>query len=453
MLVCIDKLCRYALLALSFLVPVGTLLPLHAFRLMEAAIFFGLLPITLVTRGLMIFPPLIRWSFWIGLAGWLVSTLWSPARGYSFDVGALEFLMFYALLYLFASHIRDRRSFLAALTAFVGGVLVLSIYQAISIIEVVHLPLPRTASDFIEYKKSIPVYFKNGIPNTYGNIDNYISIWTLLIPLLAGLLYAVRTWWIVVLALFIMSYCGLLVYSRVGLIAVMLGLVALVAFRAYAYRKSSFAVCSIMAVLILIHLDTKSLSYLFGGAASFASAVSDESRETAREGKPQVRSSNGVASPQLYPSDAPSTSPQLSGSADASAVGRATAWHYGLSIGMEHWATGIGYGRYQNSEPIFTAPHSMALNRVAEGGILSLISFLLLAAYAPIRFARMVRYKPSMLLAACLVGISTFMVKALPFGATFAVSSNFVWGLGLALVMAATLIPDLDASTNFDSRT
>lgn len=428
----LDQLCRYALLALAFLIPVGTLLPLHSYRLMEAIVFLVLLPVTLITRGQVAFPPLIRWSFWIGIAGWALSTVYSSAPAYSFDVGILEFLSFYVLFYLFLALLGKRHFIFVALAVFVCGVLVVSIYQTAIIFRAVHFPFPRSASDFIEYKKMIPLAFKDSVPNTYGNTDNYISLWTLLMPLLAGMFYVVRARWIVALSFVILAYCGLMVYSRIGLIVVTLAFLVLAAFRAYAFRKQSGALYLVVAVLVFIHLDAKSFGYMYGGATSIASVMTEES--------PKTSSDRATAAPSI---DAPTA--RDTNERDASAVDRAIAWRYGMAIGTRHWLAGVGYGVYQRTEQIYTAPHNMALSRFAEGGILSLISFLLLAAYAPVNLARAVRQKHSMLTASCLVAVSAFMLKVILFGGSFAISSNFVWAFAVALIMAAPIASGADA--------
>jgi O-antigen ligase len=389
---------------------------------MEILILFGLLPLTAISRGPISFPPLIRWSFWIGLVGWLISTAWSPTRLHSFDAGVLEFLIFYIMLYLFAMHFRDQSSLIAALTIFVAGVLVISIYQTMTIISTVHVTfkLPTFASEFLRYKNAVPQYFREGIPNTYGNIGNYMSLWTLLMPLSAGLLFVVRRWWIAAFAFAVLAYCGLVVYSRAALVAALTGIVALWGYRILSYRSPSLTFGFILAAFAIIHLDPNALNYsLRGGISLLTSAVGGSESQATKEIRPVVTKK------------------------DASGEDRAQAWRHGISIGTEHWVTGIGYGRYQDVEPTLTSPHSMALSRFAESGILGLISFLMLVTSIPVRVAQIIaRKEADMLQASCLAGVSAFMIKALLFGATFTISSDFVWAFGVALAIAATLMPN-----------
>jgi O-antigen ligase len=118
---------------------------------------------------------------------------------------------------------------------------------------------------------------------------------------------------------------------------------------------------------------------------------------------------------------------------------RASAWTKGLNIGISHWATGIGYGVYPIIEPEFTAPHTMLLMRFAESGILGLISFLMLALYAPVRLAGMLWDRRADIFdVTCLVAVTAFMLKANIFGASFSISSNIVWGYGVMMLLAAS---------------
>ena len=269
------------------------------------------------------------------------------------------------------------------------------------------------ASHFLFYKSSIPTILPGGIPLSYGNPDNYISLWVLLVSFTAGSLFFIRRWWIAAIAFFALLYFGLFVYSRSGLIVISISLILLLAFRYFSIKSTSGTIIAALMSLVLIHANPASVTYYSEGIVSFASTI-----ET--------------------PSKAPRSN-ILERDNGHSGQDRAAAWAKGVSIGIGHWATGIGYGVYPIIEPEFTAPHAMLLMRFAESGILGLISFLMLALYAPVRLAGMLRDRRADIFnVTCLVAVTAFMLKANIFGASFSISSNIVWGYGVMMLLAAS---------------
>jgi hypothetical protein len=411
----IDNLCRTGLLTIVLLMPIATLLPLGTYRAIEALTYI-LCVVALVTKGRYEFSPLIRWSFWLGLLGWLLATVNAENKILSFDVGALDFLGIYALLYLSSTYLNDRKHLFLAIRLFLASFMVQSFYQAWFVLTPlwadgrVNHYIPILAVDLIHYKNAVPFFFPNGIPNTYGNIANYASLWTLVITLSIGLLYTrllpkLIVWPLIILAM----WCGLIVYSRSALLSVMLAIVAIWIFRLITVKTVSAALLVIAAVLASIHLQPKHLDrsvaqYYENGIVSFIKKV-----------------------------DAKSDTLDVSGDLRAEALSR------GLKISAASFPIGVGYGRYTDLDPEITSPHNMAIHRLAESGVLGFLSILLLAAYAPFKLLDALRHRTSDLFTVvCLIAASTFMFKAIVFGATFAISSNMVWALGFALCLTSS---------------
>src|SRR5690606_26905709 len=123
----------------------------------------------------------------------------------------------------------DRDFLLHCIKLFVAGFFLITISQTAGALGSMQSHenvfwFPLFANEFLDVKKNLHLMETIG-GNGYGNTDNYISLWSLIIPLIAGLYYIRRSpWWIVLLAT--LFYCGLVVYSRAGLLVVTIGLVA-----------------------------------------------------------------------------------------------------------------------------------------------------------------------------------------------------------------------------------
>lgn len=473
-----DRVCRMALLTLCFVVPIQPLLPLKTYRLVEAGLL-AMGALTLALHGTVRLPLSIRWSFWIGLAGWLVSTGFSSRPWLSIDVGILEFFGLYVVLYLAVVHLRRRPDFVAASILFALGVAIVAAIQTWTIIEVarsnfralgVPSELPFIAQQFLHYKAAVPLFFPAGVPNTYGNIDNYNSLWVMLIPWLLGLLYVSPRRWLIAALLVVHLYAGLVVYSRGGVIAVAVSVAILWLLHLRASGRLSPAICAVLLLLIGLHIDRTTGSRFADGLISFGDIIAEHAAreadappaetEAGRAGSFTVRGAGrgeaglddkpsevpGVQGPSMIPL-VPSIGKTPAGGSgdnpdenvpDQSGADRAKALLTGISIAIRHLFLGIGYGMYPIEDPVLMSPHSLAILRFAEGGLLSLISFAMLAAYAPARVYQMMRTgEADMLSAACLCAVLSFMVKAALFGASFAISSNIVWAFAIALCLAA----------------
>jgi hypothetical protein len=479
---------RWLLFVIAFVVPVQTLLPFKTFRAVEA-ILLVMAASNLWNHPKVGLPRLLFCAFWLGFGGFLLSTIFSRNPLLSADTGILEFLLPFACLSLFLS---ENREFLQRLiTVFLFSALLLGVAQMTSILALApgKLHLPILASEFLMFKKNVPLMVEAGKAG-YGNTDNYASLWVLLVPAVAGYFFLVRHKWLIALGLFVIIYSGLLVYSRSGIVAILVGLLALVIMRLVIWRRLSPEIVVTCIAIVAIHVSPGFGGYLSTGAKSLVeladskfrsqdasstrrdsgqsagghmtSSAADESvsggdwsksgEDSSKSGEDrsasrQDKSASGTYKP-LSAADGSASgrdkraSDRATTEEDRSAKMRVEAWETSLKLGNDRWLSGIGYGSYPAADPVNTAPHSMLLLRYAEGGILSVFSFILLVIYAPLQLMTMlfVRKRADMFALVCYVAVSTFMLKAVVFGASFAISSNIVWGFGVALLMAGGIV-------------
>jgi O-antigen ligase len=225
--------------------------------------------------------------------------------------------------------------------------------------------------------------------------------------------------------LFLVLYAGLLVYSRGGLIFAFAGLAAVTALM-IRLGRFSIAVPAAIACIIAVHLPSGGLSYYETGLQTFFTAPSSQDVSAERAARYSVDD-------------------VMSGSRrdDLSGFDRANAMKKGLSIAYDHWLTGIGSGHYVRADPVFTAPHSMALLRLDENGIVGLAALLALIAIAPLELLRRRRADPSAIAdpLATSAGIAAvcFAVYASAFGGSFSDHGFIAWGFLLALLTAVTV--------------
>jgi hypothetical protein len=478
---------RRFLLVIAFAVPIQTLLPFKTFRPVEALL--------LVAAALNIWknrqtglPIILLWAFWLGFAGFLLSTAFSNNPLLSLDTAILEFLIPFACLSLFLTE--DRKSLQRLVSVFLFGALLLGVAQTTSILAMspgkFHFPI--FASEFLTFKMNVPLMVEAGKLG-YGNTDNYASLWVLLVPAVAGYFFLTRHKWVVALALLVIMYSGLLVYSRSGIVAILVGLLALLILRLIIWRRLSPEIVATFIAIVAIHVSPGSMDYFRTGATSLvqlaeskfrsqdATSTQPESNQSDRApatSSGEDKSASGgdkaasggdkaasggdkaasgadkavpAADKAVPAADKAAPGGDKAASAgDESAKMRAEAWEKSFRLGNDHWLAGIGYGSYVAADPINTAPHSMLLLRYVEGGILSVLSFLLLAIYAPVQLMTMLfdRSRADIFSLVCYVAVSTFMLKAIVFGASFAISSNIVWGFGVALLIAGGIIRPTD---------
>ena len=419
-----DLLNRYprwqqrVLLLISFAIPLQNTFVLKAARkyLMDGNValeafrpaVFILLVVTaasLANNDKLRLPKLIVASFVTGLFGWLLSSSASDYPGVSLGTGLFEFLCPFAAVYALSVNALDRAFLLHCLKLFIISFALVALAQASVILATdcsdAVLGLPLLADEFLELKKSLPLMQVAGA-NAYGNTDNFVSLWVLIIPLTAGLYYRRKSalW---AIALFALLYLGLLVYSRSGILAVTCGLTGIVVHRAVAFRAFSALPAAALAALLLIHVPSGGAKYFVDGIYSFITTLQYPTKEIH--------------------------------SYDASGVDRMEAMRRGVAIASEHPITGVGYGVYPIVEPELTAPHNMLLLRFAEGGIFSAVSLLLLASFA-IASAWRQFFSRDIVAMTAAIGLGCFLLKGMIFGATFSIGGQISWGFGVAILIA-----------------
>ena len=118
---------------------------------------------------------------------------------------------------------------------------------------------------------------------------------------------------------------------------------------------------------------------------------------------------------------------------DASAVERIDALRIGFRVARDHLPFGVGTGQYRDFDSVYTAPHSLAVQILAENGVAGLIALagigVLLFTQA-IRIARRVRtteLDSFLLAAACVVGPLGLLLHGVLVGAPLAVGQVNVW--------------------------
>lgn len=364
-------------------------------------------------------PAMLVWSFWLGLAGWLVATGFSEFPLLSIGNGLFEFLSFWIAIYVLLGVAPERQFPVHAAVLFCLGVGLVAIAQTTAIWSGISrdaiFGIPIFAQDFLKVKMDLDLMIQAG-GNGYGNTDNFASLCTLVLPLLAGLAYVEKRGWMAWLAFALLAYAGLLVYSRASTATVFLALCGLWFFRLIACNSFSIGLIVALFGFVVIHAGHEMSGYYAGGVQSFSRMLLSEPR-SADHG---FKESN-----------------------DASGLARADAWRRGVSIARTHWLTGIGYGVYPIADPEYTAPHSMVLLRLVEGGLLSLLSFLLLILYVPIRLIQILKLQEQGLPIAALVSVASFLFKAAVFGGSFAINGQIAWGFGVALMLSMGLVSDI----------
>jgi len=421
-----DLLKRYenwqqrGLLLISFAIPLQNTFVLKASRkfLMDGNValetfrpaVFMLLVVTaasLANNARFKFHKLVAASFVTGLVGWLLSSSASDYPAVSLGTGIFEFLCPFAAIYALSVNAPDRTFLLHCLKLFMISFILIAIAQGSVILANdccgTAFGIPLLSDEFLELKKHVALMQVAG-DNGYGNTDNFVSLWVLIIPLTAGLYYRRKEiLWAV--ALFVLLYLGLLVYSRSGILAVMCGLAGIVLYRAVAFRAFSVLPIAALTALLLIHTPSGGVQYFVDGIHSFITTLRYPTKQTS--------------------------------SYDASGVDRMEAMRRGVAIASKHPITGIGYGVYPIVEPELTAPHNMFLLRFAEGGIFSAISLLALAAFVVVSAWRQLFAEPDDIVAmVAAISLGCFLLKGMIFGATFSIGGQISWGFGVAILVS-----------------
>lgn len=392
-------------------------------------LLFGILVCTIWHRKTARPPLLIAASFIAGLLSWTISTANSDYVHVSLATGIFEFLCPFVALYVLSANSPDKSFLYHCLRLFVISFSLVALAQSFSILSAgccdSLVGLPSLLDEFFELKRNVPLMTIAG-GNGYGNPDNFVSLWVLIVPLCVGLYYYDRSRIWIAASLFVI-YAGLLVYSRAGLLVILIGLIAIVLHRLIAQRTFSALPAGVVAFILASSAPQSSLAYIGDGVTSFINsamyAVSSRGNAELRERLlKQERKKKDF---------------------DASGADRMEAIRRGLNIAIENSVTGTGYGTYPIIEPELTSPHNMFLQRFAEGGALGALSLLLMALYSVLAGATLILKRSTDIVAAtCSIALTCFMMKAFVFGASFAIGGQIAWGFGVALTLAVLINRD-----------
>lgn len=296
---------RCFLLVTAFVVPIQTLLPIKTFRLFVALLLAAAASAVWENRQTG-WPAVLLWSFWLGLAGLFLSTVFSQNPLLSLDSGILEFVMPFACLSLFLAVSEDQQFMRRLVAVFLFSALLLSVAQATRILasspEEFHLPV--FASEFLKLKMNVPLMVQAG-KFGYGNTDNYVSLWVLLVPAVAGYFFLIRNKWSVALPLLVLIYSGLLVYSRSGIAAIAIGLLTLLIQRLVIWRHLSIEIVAVCVAIAAVHVPPGSMDYFSKGATSLIESPElkqgrdSTSEQTSARGLNQTREEISKCSAQI----------------------------------------------------------------------------------------------------------------------------------------------------------
>jgi len=271
--------------------------------------------------------------------------------------------------------------------------------------------VPLSPADLIEAKVALvrPYLFQE---LTFGNVGHLADLVLLILP--AAILNSVRSdapRWVMgasgMTAAALLS--ALLLTASRGAMAIAGIELAFITALVLAIRRPRIALAPFAALVVLILV-----------------ALSPEVRRTYSELIPSVSPTEGARSESI---DIGGTRVAFS---DESASVRLTALKTGLDIAGDNLLFGVGTGQYQAYDAVYTAPHSLLLQLLAENGILGALAFLAVAALLLVDGVRGLRSEPHgddlfLLRAACLVGAFGFLLHGIAAGAPFALGQVNVW--------------------------
>lgn len=139
-------------------------------------------------------------------------------------------------------------------------------------------------------------------------------------------------------------------------------------------------------------------------------------------------------------------------STEASTTTRLDALGAGLRVALENLPFGVGTGQYGAYDVVYTAPHSLVVQLLAENGIVGALAFGAVAALLLVDGRQGLRQNGRadldrfLLRAACLVGALGFLLHSMAAGAPLALGQVNVWAtlLWLQIGIVASLRRGLD---------
>lgn len=385
-------------------------------------------------------PGLVKASFACAVAGLIVATLASGYPLTSLVTGLLEVAPVYVVLFALLTLGGEPAFLRHACTLFVLSALLVAASQVLAMGRYLccdyPLYLPVIVPDFVMLKGRPGWQAAVGL-NGYGNPGHYGALAVLLVPSLAAWAYTRAGGRAALVACALLTYVFFLLYSRSGAVILFSALVMIFGVLLWQRRTIGVAILALLAFFTVAHASTRAVSYHVGGLAQFASHM----RSAALSEGFVLPGGRGIRFEDL-PDD---VRRRL---VEQSAFDRAQAWRLGIEIASRHWLAGVGFGVYRITDPVYTSPHSLVLQRWAEGGIASALAIVLLAAYAPLRSWRLLREgRAGTMEFAPLLGVGSFFLQAFVFGGNLSMMGLIVWGYGIGLLMAASFVEGPAASS------
>jgi hypothetical protein len=188
--------------------------------------------------------------------------------------------------------------------------------------------------------------------NGYGNTTNFVMLLVAVLPFVGASIYISDEYRLAKAAILIfLTYAGLLVYPRGGLILITIALISVFAFFSYKTKTLRWAIPITLTLIVLIHVPTGGAVYYLNGIRSFfLPQASLEARQpTAKDNL-------------LLDAYKPTTKDNLQETfTENSGTSRAEAMQLGITIAKKNWLAGVGTSMYPRIDPEFTSPHSMLI--------------------------------------------------------------------------------------------
>jgi hypothetical protein len=358
-----------------------------------------------------------------GGASWLLSSAVSIGPAYASAAGFFEIAVPLMVVYIYSANAPDRAFLRHSLFLFCLGVTIVAASQSSYILFAKCCAV--TSLDFLAGKMAIGVMAAAG-GNGYGNTTNFVMLLVAVLPFVGASIYISDEYRLAKAAILIfLTYAGLLVYPRGGLILITIALISVFAFFSYKTKTLRWAIPITLTLIVLIHVPTGGAVYYLNGIRSFfLPQASLEARQpTAKDNL-------------LLDAYKPTTKDNLQETfTENSGTSRAEAMQLGITIAKKNWLAGVGTSMYPRIDPEFTSPHSMLILRAAEGGILGLLSFLALMLFVPASVRRW-RELDNLAIAAA-ISVTCFFLYGSAFGATFSIVGLIPWGFCIALMLAS----------------
>ncbi len=241
-----------------------------------------------LSRALRSIPFLIKASFAIGVAGFVLATVFSAYPLHSVAGGLLEFFPVYLVIFAVAAIAPDVRFVGHACSLFMLACLGVAATQIIALAPTLCCDhafyLRATVPEFVAIRDQYDQMRAAEI-NSYGNRLHYASLVVLLIPFIVGYIYSHYGSKRAVFALLIFLYSFMLLYSRSGMVIIFAGLVFAFSFLIWKYRILSPILLGIITIIAAAHSSRETFDYHVRGVSMLAerAVISIAGRKKSRQ--------------------------------------------------------------------------------------------------------------------------------------------------------------------------